>query len=94
MINKLRPTSRHTNVKVVLISLLPFKLDKWAPKYPPVKDPNIRIIDKFKGIEPILLRKIAPVAFQKIPTEKKVKLTALRKSIWKKSYTKKHYSKF
>ena len=34
-------------------------------------------------MEPILLKKIAPKAFQKIPTEKKVKLTALRKSISK-----------
>ena len=83
LINKLRPTKKHTNVKDFLISLLPFKLDKWEPKYPPVKDPNIRIIIKFIGIEPILLRKNAPAAFQKIPTEKKVKLIALRKSILK-----------
>ena len=63
------------------MSLLPFRLDKWAPKYPPEKDPNIRITNKFVGIEPILLRRNAPAAFQQIPTEKKVKLTALRKSI-------------
>ena len=65
------------------MSLFPFKFDKWAPKYPPEKEPNIRITNKFVGIEPILLRKNAPIAFQKIPTVKKVKLTALRKSIWK-----------
>ena len=35
------------------------------------------------GIEPILIRKNAPIAFQKIPTVKKVKLIALRKSILK-----------
>ena len=43
----------------------------------------MRINNKFEGIDPILLRKNAPIAFQKIPTEKKVKLTALRKSILK-----------
>ena len=32
---------------------------------------------------PILLKKNAPIAFQKIPTVKKVKLIALRKSILK-----------
>ena len=35
------------------------------------------------GKIPILLKKNAPKAFQKIPTVKKVKLTALRKFIWK-----------
>ena len=35
----------------------------------------------FKGTEPILLKKIAPVKFQKIPTVKNVKLTARKKSI-------------
>ena len=35
----------------------------------------------FKGTVPILLKKIDPVKFQKIPTVKNVKLTALRKSI-------------
>ena len=62
----------HTNVKVFLISLFPFKFDKWAPKYPPVKDPKIRINNKLVGMIPILLRKNAPIAFQKIPTVKKV----------------------
>ena len=73
----------HTKVKVFLISLLPFILDKWAPKYPPVNEPIIRIPNKFVGIKPILLKKNAPIAFQKIPTEKNVKLTALTKSISK-----------
>tara|TARA_S200000501_G_scaffold19929_1_gene17749 strand:- start:828 stop:1100 length:273 start_codon:yes stop_codon:yes gene_type:complete len=35
------------------------------------------------GISSFLLRKKAPIAFQKIPTVKKVNLTALRKSILK-----------
>ena len=35
----------------------------------------------FVETEPILLKIIAPVKFQKIPTVKKVKLTARRKSI-------------
>ena len=72
--NKLNPTRRHTTVKVFLISLFPFKLDKCAPKYPPVNEPIIRITNKFIGIEPILLKKKAPIAFQKIPTETKVTL--------------------
>ena len=80
-VSKLSPTRKLTKVKEFLISLFPFRLDKWAPKYPPEKDPNIRITNKFEGIEPILLRINAPTAFQQIPTEKKVKLTALRKSI-------------
>ena len=48
--NKLTPTRRHTTVKVFLMSLFPFKLDKCAPKYPPVKDPKIRITNKLVGI--------------------------------------------
>ncbi len=52
-------------------------------KYSPVKDPNIRFTNKFVVIETILLRQYAPIAFQKIPTEKKVKPTALRESISK-----------
>ena len=75
------PTDKHTIVKVFLINLLPFKFDKWAPKKPPTKDPNISTINKFGGIDPILVKEIAPTAFQKIPTVKNVKLTALRKSI-------------
>ena len=43
----------------------------------------MRISSKSVGIDPILLRDNAPIAFQKIPTEKKVKLTAPRKSIRK-----------
>ena len=73
----------HKTVKVFLTSLFPFKLDKCAPKYPPEKDPKTRITNKFIGIVPILLRKNAPIAFQNIPTVKKVKLIALRKSILK-----------
>ena len=80
-INKLIPTSRHTDVKVFLISMFPLSFDKWAPKYPPVKDPIISRINIFKGTVPILLKKIAPVKFQKIPTVRNVKLMALRKSI-------------
>ena len=41
----------------------------------------INKINIFKGSIPILLKKIAPVRFQKIPTVKKVKLIARRKSI-------------
>ena len=83
MINKLSPISKQTTVKIFLISLFPFNLDKWAPRYPPVKEPNIRMTNKFIGKEPIRLKKNAPIAFQKIPTVKKVELTALRKSILK-----------
>ena len=32
LINKLIPTERQTSVKVFLIRVLPFNLDKWAPK--------------------------------------------------------------
>ena len=35
----------------------------------------------FEGSDPILLKNIAPVKFQKIPTVKNVKLMARRKSI-------------
>ena len=75
------PTKKQTVINVFLISLFPFKLNKWAPKYPPVKEPNINIINIIGEIDPTLLKKIAPVRFQKIPTVKKVKLTARRKSI-------------
>ena len=56
LINKLSPTSKQTIVKIFLISLLPFKLDKRAPEYPPVNEPNIRITNKFIGKEPILIK--------------------------------------
>ena len=79
--NKLMPTNRQTVVKHFLITIFPFNFDKWAPKYPPAKEPIINIINKFEGTEPILLRKIAPVKFQKIPTVRNVKLIARRKSI-------------
>ena len=79
--NKLIPTRRQTVVKVFLTNLFPLNLDKWAPKYPPVNDPIINNINIFEGTDPIWLKKIAPVKFQKIPTVKKVKLIALRKSI-------------
>ena len=81
LINKLIPTNRQTDVKVFLIRIFPFNFDKWAPKYPPVKEPIIKIINVFEGIDPILLKKIAPVKFQKIPTVRNVKLIARRKSI-------------
>ena len=75
------PTARHTIVKVFFIKIFPFNLDKWAPKYPPVKEPTINNIKIFMGTDPTLLKKTAPVKFQKIPTVKKVKLIARRKSI-------------
>ena len=81
--NKLMPTNRQTVVKHFLITIFPFNFDKWAPKYPPTKEPIISIINKFEGTDPILLRKIAPVKFQKIPTVRNVKLIARRKSILK-----------
>ena len=81
LINKLIPTKTQTVVKVFLISIFPFNFDKWAPKNPPVKEPIINNINIFEGIDPILLKKTAPVKFQKIPTVKKVKVIARRKSI-------------
>ena len=83
LINKLIPTKRQTNVKVFLTNLFPFSFDKWAPTYPPVKDPTINNINVNEGTSPILLKKIAPVKFQKMPTVKNVKDIARRKSIWK-----------
>ena len=80
-INRLIPTKRQTIVKVFFIKIFPFNFDKWAPKYPPVKEPIINKINIFEETEPILLKKIAPVKFQNIPTVKKVKLIARRKSI-------------
>ena len=80
-INKLIPTNRQTVVKHFLITKFPFNFDKWAPKYPPVKEPIIKTINIFEGTDPILLKKIAPVKFQKIPTVRNVKLIARRKSI-------------
>ena len=75
------PTNRQTIVKVFLISAFPFNFDKWAPKYPPEKEPTINISNVLEGIVPILLKKIAPVRFQKVPTVRNVKLIARRKSI-------------
>ena len=83
LINKLIPTKIQTVVKVFLISIFPFNFDKWAPKYPPVKEPIINSINIFEGTEPILVKKTAPIKFQKIPTVKNVKLIARRKSISK-----------
>ena len=80
-INKLIPTNKQTVVKLFLISIFPFNFDKWAPKYPPVKEPIINIIKIFEGTDTILLSKIAPVKFQKIPTVRNVRLIARRKSI-------------
>ena len=80
LINKLKPTKRQTVVKVFLISIFPFNFDRWAPKYPPVKEPIINNTNIFDGTDPILLKKTAPVKFQKIPTVKNVKLIARRKS--------------
>ena len=81
LIIKLNPTRVQTIVKVFLINLFPFNLDKWAPKYPPVKEPTSNNIRIFEGTDPILIKEIAPVKFQKIPTVKNVKLMARRKSI-------------
>ena len=83
LINKLIPTKIQTVIKVFLIKLFPFNFDRWAPKYPPVKDPIINTINKFKGTDPILAKKTAPIKFQKIPTVKNVILIARRKSISK-----------
>ena len=81
LIDKLIPTDRQTNVKVFLINKFPFNFDRCAPKKPPVKEPTINNINVFIGTVPILLKIIAPVKFQKIPTVKNVKLMARRKSI-------------
>ena len=81
LINKLIPTRRQTVVKVFLTITFPFNFDKWAPKNPPVKEPIINNIKIFEGTDPILLKNIAPVKFQKIPTVKNVILIARRKSI-------------
>ena len=83
LINKLIPTKIQTAVKVFLISLFPFNFDKWAPKYPPVKEPIINSINIFEGRVPILVKKTAPIRFQKIPTVKNVTLIARTKSISK-----------
>ena len=77
------PTKRQTLVKVFLTSLFPFNFDKWAPVYPPVKEPIINSNNIFVGSDPNLLKNIAPVKFQKIPTVRNVKLTARIKSISK-----------
>ena len=74
------PIKKHTHVNSFLINLLPFKFVKCAPLNPPRKEPNIRILRIFKGKGIILLRAIAPAAFQKIPTVRKVILIELRKS--------------
>ena len=83
LINKLVTTKNQTNIKVFLISIFPFNFDRWAPKYPPVKEPIINTINIFEGTDPILDKKTAPTKFQKIPTVKNVKLIALRKSTLK-----------
>ncbi len=83
LINKVTPTKIQTVVKNFLMSIFPFNFDKWAPKYPPINEPIINIIKIFEGTEPILVKKTAPIKFQKIPTVKNVKLIARRKSILK-----------
>ena len=77
---RLIPTKKQTVVKLFFTNIFPFKFDKWAPKYPPVKEAIINIINVFDGTDPILLKKIAPVRFQKIPTVRNVKHIARRKS--------------
>ena len=81
LINKLIPIKIQTVIKVFLIRIFPFNFDKWAPKYPPVKEPIINSANIFEGTEPILVKETAPIKFQKIPTVKNVKLIARRKSI-------------
>ena len=83
LINKLIPTKIQTVMKVFLIRIFPFNFDRWAPKYPPVKEPIINNIKIFEGTDPILAKKTAPTKFQKIPTVKNVILIARRKSISK-----------
>ena len=83
LINKLIPTKIQTVMKVFLIKILPFNFERWAPKYPPVKEPIIKTINKFNWTDPILAKKTAPTKFQKIPTVKNVMLIARRKSISK-----------
>ena len=83
LINKLIPTKIQTVIKVFLIRTFPFNFDRWAPKYPPEKEPIIKTINTFEGTDPILAKNTAPIKFQKIPTVKNVILTARRKSISK-----------
>ena len=83
LISKLIPTKMQTVIKVFLIRIFPFNFDRWAPKYPPVKEPIINTINIFEGTDPILAKKTAPIKFQKIPTVKNVILIARRKSISK-----------
>ena len=81
LINKLIPTKTQTVMKVFLIRIFPFNFDRWAPKYPPVKEPIINTNSIFEGTDPILVKKTPPIKFQKIPTVKNVILIARRKSI-------------
>ena len=83
LINKLIPTKIQTIIKVCLISIFPFNIDRWAPKNPPGKEPIIKTINKLNGTDPIVAKNTAPTKFQKIPTVKNVKLMARRKSISK-----------
>ena len=83
LINKLIPTKIQTVIKVFFIRVFPFIFDRWAPKYPPEKEPIINTINIFGGTDPNLVKKTAPIKFQKIPTVKNVKLIARRKSISK-----------
>ena len=83
LINKLIPTKIQTVIKVFLISIFPFKFERWAPKNPPVKEPIIKTINKLNETDPILAKNTAPTKFQKIPTVKNVILMARRKSISK-----------
>jgi len=83
LVNKLIPTKIQTVMKVFLIRIFPFNFDRWAPKYPPVKEPIIYTNKIFKGTDPILAKNTAPTKFQKIPTVKNVILMARRKSISK-----------
>ena len=54
--NKLIPTKIQNVMKVFLIRVLPFSFDKWAPKYPPAKEPINNAINIFEGTDPILAK--------------------------------------
>ena len=64
LINKLIPTKIQTVIKVFLIRTFPFNFDRWAPKYPPEKEPIIKTIIKFNGTDPTLAKNTAPTKFQ------------------------------
>ena len=86
LINKVTPTKIQTVVKNFLMSIFPFNFDRWAPKYPPINEPIINIIKIFEGTEPILVKKTAPIKFQKIPTVKNWDMSGNQKKLIKRKY--------